>query len=171
MFATLRQQFAPRLLAQVLQQIQLLIELLGSPASSGLGYFFQPRTAMTSVVNVPAGTGDRPAAIQSFQSIHHPGEIFDHGEITSGQLPHDAYPGFAVVHGLEVMQAQPLGEFASIDLVTLVALFEQWDLAWIADQNLGNMRLEQIVEPGCPGAFLEGHEQTAAQSRAKNSRR
>jgi hypothetical protein len=35
-----------------------------------------------------------------------------------------------------------LGQFASIDLVTLVALFEQWDLARIADQNLGHMRLE-----------------------------
>ena len=60
MFATLRQQFAPRLLAQVLQEIQLLIELLGAAASSGLGYFFQPLTAMTCVVNVPAGTGNRP---------------------------------------------------------------------------------------------------------------
>jgi len=26
------------------------------------------------------------------------------------------------------------------------------------------MRLEQVVQPGCPGAFLEGHEQAAAQS-------
>src|SRR5260370_12811808 len=164
LLAPLRQQCAPRVVAQVPQQIQLLIELLGAAASSGLGYFFQPLTAMTSVVNVPAGTGDRPAAIQSFQSIHHTGKIFDHGEITSGQLAQHADPGFAVVSGLEIMQAQPLGEFASIDLVTLVALFEQWDLAWIADQNLGNMRLEQIVKPGCPGAFLEGHEQTAAQS-------
>src|SRR5229473_5868992 len=164
MFATLCQQFTPRLLAQVLQQVQLLIELLGAAASSGLGYFFQPLTAMTSVVNVPAGTGDRPATIQSFQSIHHTGKIFDHGEITSGQLAQHAYPGFAVVHGLEITEAQPLGEFARIDLVTLVALFEQWDLARIADQNLGNMRLEQVVEPGCPGAFLEGHKQTAAQS-------
>src|SRR6266566_2931205 len=114
MFATLRQQFASRLLAQVLQQIQLLIELLGAAASSGLGYFFQPLTAMTSVVNVPAGTGDRPATIQSFQSIHHTGKIFDHSEITSGQLAQHAYPGFAVVHGLEIMEAQPLGLRASI---------------------------------------------------------
>jgi hypothetical protein len=63
-----------------------------------------------------------------------------------------------VVHGLEIMEAQPLREFASIDLVTLVALFEERDLAWIADQDLGNMRLEQVVEPGGPGAFFEGHE-------------
>jgi hypothetical protein len=29
-----------------------------------------------------------------------------------------------MVDRLEIMEAQPLGEFASIDLVTLVALFE-----------------------------------------------
>src|SRR5262249_34316036 len=115
--------------------------------------------AMALIVNISAGTGDRPATIERFQAIHHTGKIFDHGEITSGQLAQHAYPGFAVVHGLEVMEAQPLGEFASIDLVTLVAMFEQWDLARIADQNLGHMRLEQIVEPGGPGAFFEGHKQ------------
>jgi len=41
------------------------------------------------------------------------------------------------------MEAQPLSEFACIDLVTFVALLLQLDLARIADQNLGNMRLEQ----------------------------
>ena len=46
-------------------------------------------------------------------------------------------------------------------------MFEQWDLAWIAHQDLGNLRLEQIIEPGCPGAFFEGYEQAAAQSRQK----
>ena len=55
-------------------------------------------------------------------------------------------------------------EFASIDLVSLVALFERWDLARNADQNFGNMRLEQVVEPGCARALLEDYEQTAAQS-------
>ena len=35
-----------------------------------------------------------------------------------------------MIDRLEILEAQPLGEFASIDLVTLVALFEQWDLAW-----------------------------------------
>src|SRR6201984_2519483 len=105
MFATLRQQFTPRLLAQVLQQVQLLIELLGAAASSGLGNFLQPLTAMTCVVNVPAGTADRPATIQSFQSIHHTAKIFDHGEITSGQLAQHASPGFTMVDPLEIMEA------------------------------------------------------------------
>ena len=45
------------------------------------------------------------------------------------------------------------------------ALFEQWQFARIAHQDLGYMRFEQVVEPGCPGAFFEGHEQAAAQSR------
>ena len=70
-----------------------------------------------------------------------------------------------MVHGLEIVEAQALGEFASIDPVTLVALFEQWQFARIAHQDLGYMRFEQVVEPGCPGAFFEGHEQAAAQSR------
>src|SRR5215831_2777593 len=110
---------------------------------------------MMCVVNVPAGTGNGPAAIQRFQPIHNSGKIFDHGEITSGQLAQHAYPGFTMVDRLEIMESQPLGEFASIDLVTLVALFEQRDLAWIADQYLANMRLKQVVEPGCPSALLE----------------
>ena len=107
---------------------------------------------MAAVVHIPASTGDRPTAKQGFQSIHDPGKIFDYSEITSGQLAQHAYPGFTMVDRLEIMEAQPLGKLASIDLVTLVALFELGDLAWVADQDLGKMRLEQIVEPGCPGA-------------------
>jgi hypothetical protein len=79
MFATLRQKFASRLLAQVLQHVQLLIELLGTAASSGMGYFFQPLTAMSGVVDVPARAGDCPTAVQRFQPIHDPGKIFDDG--------------------------------------------------------------------------------------------
>ena len=86
-----------------------------------------------------------PLLKQGFQPIHDPGKIFDYGQITPRQLAQHAYPVFAVVHGLEVMEAQSLGKFASIDPVTLVALFEQWDLARIAHQHLGHMRLEQIV--------------------------
>src|SRR5438128_2743113 len=46
MLATLRQQFAPGLLAQVLQHVQLLIKLLSSAASAGLWNFPQPLTAI-----------------------------------------------------------------------------------------------------------------------------
>ena len=48
-----------------------------------------------------------------------------------------------MIHRLEIVQAQPLGQLAGINLVTLVALFEQWDLAWVADQDFGHM--QQLV--------------------------
>src|SRR5882724_1775475 len=57
MLATLRQQFAPGLLAQGLQHIQLLIELLGAATGASLGDFPQPLAAMAGIVNVPAATG------------------------------------------------------------------------------------------------------------------
>ena len=117
------------LLAQVLQHVQLLIELLGSPARSSFGNLLQPLAAMTRIVNIPAGTGNRPTAIQGFQAIHDPGKIFHHGQITARQLAQHAYPGFAMVHGLEIVEAQALGEFASIDPVTLV---ERWRLRSIS---------------------------------------
>jgi hypothetical protein len=98
---------------------------------------------MAAVVHIPAGTGDRPTAIQGFQSIHDPGKIFDHGQITARQFSEHAHAGFAVVHGLEIMQAQSLGKFAGIDLVTLVTLLEERDLAWIADQNLATCGLSK----------------------------
>src|SRR5712692_11296925 len=84
MLATLRQQFSPGLLAQVLQHVQLLIKLLGSAASAGLWNFSQPLAAVAGVVDVPAGTGNRPATIESFQAIHDPRKIFNDGQITSG---------------------------------------------------------------------------------------
>ena len=74
-------------------------------------------------------------------TVHDSGKIFDHGQITSRQLAQHAYAVLAVIDRLEIMQPQSLGEFASIDLVTLVALFEQWDLEWVADQDFGHMRL------------------------------
>ena len=133
------------LVAQVLQHVQLLVELFGSPARSWFRNLLQPLAAMAPVVNIPAGTGDRPTAIQGFQPIHHSREIFDRGQITAGQLTQHAYAAFAMVDRLEIMQAQPLSEFAGIDLVTLVVLFEQWDLARVADQDLCHMGLEQII--------------------------
>jgi hypothetical protein len=51
------------LLAQVLQHVQLLIEVLRSAARSGFADFFQPLTAMTGVVDISSRTRNRPAAV------------------------------------------------------------------------------------------------------------
>ncbi len=119
--ATLRQKFAPRLLAQVLQYVQLLIELLDSPARSSFGNLLQPLAAMARIVHIPAGTADRPTAIQGLQAMHDPGKIFDHGQITSGQLAQHAYPGFAVVHGIQIMEAQALASLRA-SILSLLCL-------------------------------------------------
>ena len=81
--------------------------------------------AMAGVVDVPAGTRNGPAAIQSFPAIHHPGKIFDDGQITSGEFPQHAYASLAVINRLEIIETQPLGKFAGIDLVAFVAMFEE----------------------------------------------
>jgi hypothetical protein len=132
MLATLRQQFASGVLAQGLQHVQLLIKLLSSAASAGLGNFPQPLTAMAGIVDVPSGTGNRPAAIDCFQPIHHPGNIFDDSQITAGELPQHAYTSLAMVNRLEIIEPQQIGKFASIDLVAFVAMLEQRVLARVA---------------------------------------
>src|SRR5260370_37842381 len=68
-FPTLRQQVSPRLLSQMLQHVQLLVEVLGPTAHAGLPDLAQPRGAMTGVVDVPSGTRNCPAAIPRLQAI------------------------------------------------------------------------------------------------------
>jgi hypothetical protein len=58
MFPTLRQQFSPCFLSQMLQHIQLLVESLGPTAHAGLRDLAQPLAAMTGIVDVPARAGN-----------------------------------------------------------------------------------------------------------------
>src|SRR6266480_1918700 len=108
MFPTLRQQLPSRFLAQRLQQVELLIESLGSTTHAGLGQFFQPVGAVVRGIDLLAGTGNGPTAIQPFEPIHHPGEIFGDGQIAAGQFLQCAYTRFSVVHRREKSAAQQL---------------------------------------------------------------
>src|ERR1700730_413044 len=105
MLSTLRQQFPPSLLAQMLQHVQLLLELLGATADAGFSDLSQPLCSMTGIVNVPARTGNRPATIHRFQAIHDSGEIFDDGQITPSQLPQHPHPSPARVDRFEMVAA------------------------------------------------------------------
>jgi hypothetical protein len=67
MSSTLRQQFSPSLLTEVLQHVQLLIKSFGSTPHAGFLDLSQPLVSLAAVLDVPAPTGDRPAAIHSFQ--------------------------------------------------------------------------------------------------------
>src|ERR1017187_10156178 len=52
-----RYQFPPRLLTQVLQHVQLLVELLGSPAAAGFPNLGQPFGSMGAIKNSPFPPG------------------------------------------------------------------------------------------------------------------
>ena len=106
MFPTLRQQFSPRLLSQMLQHVQLLVESLGPPAPARLPELAQPLGAMTGVVDVPSNTGHRPAAIQSPSGDSHDSrQIFDEGQVAPGQLAQHAHARLAMVDRLEIIEA------------------------------------------------------------------
>jgi hypothetical protein len=50
-----------------------------------------------------------------------------------------------MVKRLQIIEAQPIDQFAGIDLVSFVARFEQSIFSRIAHRQLGHMRLQQIV--------------------------
>jgi hypothetical protein len=69
-----------------------------------------------------------------------------------------------MVDRLELIAAQQLGQLAGIDPITLIPIFEERVLPRITHHQSVNVRLEQIVQPGRPSPFLEGHRQRSAQS-------
>ena len=89
----------------MLQHVQLLVEVFGPPAHAGLSDLAQPLGAMTGVVDVPSGTGNRPAAIHRLQAIHDSRQIFDQGQVTPTQFAQHAYARFAMVDRLEIIEA------------------------------------------------------------------
>ena len=129
---TLHQQFTARLLAQVLQHVQLLVELFSSAADAGFLDLAQPLGSMTGIVDVPTGTGNGPAAIHRFQAIHDSRQIFDDGQKTSRQLPQHAHARLAMVNRFETIEAQQVRQLASVDPVAFVAVFQQSVLPRIA---------------------------------------
>src|SRR3989441_1694277 len=72
----------------------------------------QPLGAMVRRVDPPTDTENRPAAVQSFESIHDPGEIFGGRQITAGQLLQGSQARFrlSLVDRREKAAAQQLGQ-------------------------------------------------------------
>src|SRR5713226_6434410 len=101
MLATLRQQFPSNLLAQLLQHVQMLVQLLGATANAGVFDLSQPLRPMTGIVDVPSRTRNRPATIQRFQTAHDPGQILNRGHITPDPFAQSAYARLAMVDGVE----------------------------------------------------------------------
>src|SRR5947199_10734133 len=86
MLSTLHQQFPSNLLAQPVQHVQMLVELLGSAAYAGVLHLPQPLRPMAGIVDVPSRTRNRPAAIQRFQAAHDARQILNSRERTRSQF-------------------------------------------------------------------------------------
>ena len=70
-----------RKLAELLRG-NLLIESFASPPYAGVPDLGQPLSSIPRVINVSSRTGNRPAAVDRFQPIHDPRQVFDDGQIT-----------------------------------------------------------------------------------------
>src|SRR5207249_8721890 len=55
---------------------------------------------MAGIVDVPARTGNRPAAIQRFQAIHDSRQIFDDGQVAPGEFSQHPHARLAMVDRL-----------------------------------------------------------------------
>jgi len=69
---------------------------------------------------------------------------------------------FAVIDRTEMIEAQQLGQSASIYLVALVAFPHGLVFSRIAYHQFRDPRFQQIVQPGRPGSFLKREVQISA---------
>jgi len=91
-------------------------------------------------------------------------------KIAARQLFYGSHARVFMKDGSQKIRAQQLSKSSRIDAIALVANFQQGILPWITDQNSGDLRLQQGVQPGRAGAFLEGHVQTAVQATDKREK-
>src|SRR5258705_7438900 len=156
MLPAFRQQLLPRFLPYLSQKMELLIDPLSPATQTDFPQFFQPGGAMARGIDLLAGAGNSPAPIYSFETIHHAREIFVGGEIAATQFPQCADPGLSVVHRREKSCAKQVTQFPCIHPIVLVDGFQQRVLPRIAYDHFSHAGLEQVVQPGCTGPFLEG---------------
>jgi hypothetical protein len=101
----LHHEIASCFLMQGPQQIQLLVEPLGSETNSGFGNLGQPFAAMPHSINGGAAAGNRPAAIQRFNPTHHARQILGDSQIATTQLLQGSYSMVSVVYRVELVAA------------------------------------------------------------------
>jgi hypothetical protein len=69
-----------------------------------------------------------------------------------------------VIYRREQSAAQQIGQLSSVDAIVLVSHFQQRIFPWVAYQYFGDMRLEQVVQPGRAGPFFQAHLHASSQS-------
>jgi hypothetical protein len=70
---------------------------------------------------------------------------------------------FAVIDGMEMIDAQQLRQSAGVNLVILTVLSHGGVLPWIADNQFRDVRLQEVVQPSGRGSFFKRDVQISAQ--------
>jgi hypothetical protein len=104
----------------------------------------------------------RNSAFSRCKPLHHTGGVVDHVLVGAGEFTQRGVVRASVVDGAQAAASEQMGELIGIDLVALVA--EPVLLASIADDEVVDLRQEEVVQPLRLGALLEGHADRAAHS-------
>src|SRR5271168_3994573 len=156
-------QVVPRLAAQLLQGVQLLVKALGSTPQSASAERCQILSAVVSV-QLPPRADNRLAAKHGLQSPHHTRGVFGEHRVTARQLLNLQGAGLAVIDRGQQPRAQKLGQLACVDRVPLVARLQQGVLARVAHHQLLHPPRQKVVKPGRMRSFLEGDVQRSPHS-------
>ena len=119
---------------------------------------------MARVVDTLSATGNAPAAIDRLDPVHDPREIFADGQISPGQFFQRAQALLSVINRAEQIGAQQLGQLPRIDPIVSAPFLQQGVAARVADHDVRDVRLEQVIQPSRPGAFFKCDMQVPAQS-------
>src|ERR1700757_1390475 len=133
------------LLAQSLQLLELFKQALGPIALSWLLELMDPLLPTPLAVEfLPPGV-DGQTAIQRPESAHPARAVIGQGTIAAAQFLQRKRLRVVVVHSLQHVGAQKIGQLARIDLIVLVPALEQSVSAWIAYHYLRYLRLQHLV--------------------------
>jgi hypothetical protein len=103
---------------------------------------------------------DSPAAKQGLQTILYARAVLNQRDVAQGQFLDRPGALLPVVNRPKGTGAQQFRQSSGIELVGFVTSPD--DLSWIADDDSRNIRVDQIVEPGRLGSFLEHDMQGSA---------
>jgi hypothetical protein len=68
-----------------------------------------------------------------------------------------------VIHRSKKIRAQQLRELACVDAVTLTAFFQKSIPTGIAHHQIGDVRLQQVIQPSRPRAFFKSDPQASTE--------
>src|SRR5215468_5721511 len=107
----------------------------------------KPLISIAGVVDVAAWTRDRARAIEGLDTVHHSSGVADQTIVEVREFLERASGLVAVIDRIEKSCSEELSQLCGVYATGFVAGFEKVILAGIANDEFGDQRLNQIVQP------------------------